>query len=64
MLHFTPTKLGVKGSTKRLAVTNTLLKTIEFDSRLVSFEISSASHLNKIIKIKNAWVVSDINFRH
>ena len=34
------TKLGLKGSTKRLTVTNTLLKTTEFHSKLVSFEMS------------------------
>ena len=42
------TKLGLKGSIKCLTVTKVLLKTTEFDSKLVSFEISSASHPDKI----------------
>ena len=54
------TKLGLRGRTKRLIVTNALLKTTELDSKLVSFEISSASHPDKI-KIQNAWVISDLD---
>ena len=48
----TATKLGFKGSTKRLTVTNALLKTTQFDSKLVNFVIPSASYPDKI-KIQN-----------
>ena len=58
-----PTKIGLKESIKCLTVTNVLLKTAEFDSKLVSFEISSASHPDKI-KIQNAWLVSDLDINY
>ena len=58
------TKLSLmKGSTKRLIVTNALLKTTDFDSKLVSFEISLASHPDTI-NIQNAWVVSDLEINY
>ena len=63
-------KLGLKGSIKRLTVTkvflktiNALLKALEFDFKIVSFEISSASHPDKI-KIINPWVVSDLDINY
>ena len=52
----------MKGSTKRLTVTNAFLKTTGFNSKLVSFELSSASHPDKI-KPQNAWVVSDLDIK-
>ena len=64
------TKLGLKGSIKHLTITNVFLKTInallkasEFDFKLVSFEISSASHPDKI-KTINARVVSDLDINY
>ena len=53
----------MKGSTKRLTVTNAFLKTTGFNSKLVSFELSSASHPYKI-KPQNAWVVSDLDINN
>ena len=43
--------------------TKTLLKTTEFDSKLVNFEISSASHPENI-KIQNVWVFSDLDINY
>ena len=43
-------RLGLKGSSKRLAITNALLKTSELDSKLVNLDISSVSHPNKTKK--------------
>ena len=58
-----PAKLDLKESTIRLTVTNTFSKTTEFDSKLVSFEVSSASHADKIKK-QNAWLVSDLDINY
>ena len=57
------TKLDLKGSIERLTVTNAFLKTTGFNSKLVSFELSSASHPDKI-KTQNAWVVSDLDINN
>ena len=43
--------------------TNTLLKTTEFDSKLVNFEMSSASHPENI-KLQNVWVFSDLDINY
>ena len=55
-------KLGLKGS---LSITNVLLKTTAFYSKLVNFEISSASHPDKIkmpgYKNKISRLVSDLD---
>ena len=56
-------KLDLKGSIKRLTVTKALLKTTEFDSKLVNFDLSSAFHPDKT-KIQNACVVSDIDINY
>ena len=53
----------MKGSAERLTVTNAVLKTKEFDSKLVNFEISPASYPDKI-KIQSVWVVSDLDINY